>query len=261
MTTPANFPNIWSSARRPRPGRAAQDGDGVAEGTGTLPTARVDGPKSDDPRSDFQHDYDRLLFSAPVRRLADKTQVWPMDENDGVRTRLTHSHEVANLARSIGTRVYLKNKSDFEASGLGDDALLNVIQPILQATGLGHDLGNPPFGHQGEAAIGRWFKLRADWIFSKKAARGADLSFSDIVPDDLRSEFTAFDGNPQALRLLTRLQTHVDGMGLDLTAATLAAGLKYPVSFARADDMSPVRKKGGRFRMQAGPMEDRFLGA
>src|SRR5690606_11266309 len=122
---------------------------------------------SRDRRSEFQHDYDRLLFSTPVRRLADKTQVWPMEENDSVRTRLTHSHEVANLARSIGVRVYLTNSEKFEHSGIGSDAVLNVIQPILLATGLGHDLGNPPFGHQGEAAIGRWFEKRKEWIFTK----------------------------------------------------------------------------------------------
>lgn len=255
MTKPALSPNIWSNARRPRPGRAPQHLDRAAEPNDTQSGDRADSAKSDDPRSDFQHDYDRLLFSTPVRRLADKTQVWPMDENDGVRTRLTHSHEVANLARSIGTRVYLKNKYKFDESGIGDDALLNVIQPILQAAGLGHDLGNPPFGHQGEAAIGRWFKKRAKWIFSKKTPDGDDLSSKDIVPDALRTEFTAFDGNPQALRLLMRLQTHVDGMGLDLTAATLAAGLKYPVSFAAVDDDCPVKKKGGYFSSERSVVE------
>jgi len=170
-----------------------------------------------------------------------------MDENDSVRTRLTHSHEVANLARSIGVRVYLTRPNEFEGSGIGPDALLNVIQPILLATGLGHDLGNPPFGHQGEAAIGRWFEKRKDWIFSKVSSDGQDLEQAQAVPEALRLEFTRFDGNPQALRLLTRLQTHVDGVGLDLTAAALAAGLKYPVSFAAADRTNPIRKKGGYF--------------
>lgn len=170
-----------------------------------------------------------------------------MDENDSVRTRLTHSHEVANLARSIGVRVYLTSPGQFERSGIGPDALLNVIQPILLATGLGHDLGNPPFGHQGEAAIGRWFDNRQDWIFSKTASGGQALEQCQAVPEALRLEFTRFDGNPQALRLLTRLQTHVDGVGLDLSAATLAAGLKYPVCFAAADRDNPIRKKGGYF--------------
>lgn len=239
--------SIWSNARRPRPAGALQHAVSVAGEKDARSDVRSDNTKSDDPRSDFQHDFDRLLFSTPVRRLADKTQVWPMDEYDGVRTRLTHSHEVANLARSIGTRVYLKNKTKFENSGIGEDALLNVIQPILQATGLGHDLGNPPFGHQGEAAIGSWFKKREKWIFSKKTPDGDDLSSEHIVPDNLRNEFIAFDGNPQALRLLTCLQTHVDRMGLDLTAATLAAGLKYPVSFAGVDENCSVKKKGGYF--------------
>lgn len=178
-----------------------------------------------------------------------------MDENDGVRTRLTHSHEVANLARSIGVRVYLTSPGTFDRSGIGTDALLMVIQPILLATGLGHDLGNPPFGHQGEAAIGRWFEKRQDWIFSKTAPNGPELEQSQAVPEAVQLEFTRFDGNPQALRLLTRLQTHVDGVGLDLSAATLAAGLKYPVCFADADQNAPIRKKGGYFSSEKDVVE------
>ncbi len=170
-----------------------------------------------------------------------------MDENDSVRTRLTHSHEVANLARSIGVRVYLKEQEKFKDSGIGDDALLNVIQPILLATGLGHDLGNPPFGHQGEVAIGRWFENRKRWIFTMTTSDGKRLKKSQAVPKELQREFTLFDGNPQTLRLLTRLQTHVDGIGLDLSAATLAAGLKYPISFAAANSNNQIRKKGGYF--------------
>ena len=170
-----------------------------------------------------------------------------MDENDSVRTRLTHSHEVANLARSIGARVYLNSPDEFEHSGIGDEAMLRVIQPILLATGLGHDLGNPPFGHQGEAAIGRWFEDRQTWIFNKTAEDGDALEQAQAVPAPLRPEFTKFDGNPQALRLLTRLQTHVEGLGLDLSAATLAAGLKYPVCFAAVTSNNPICKKGGYF--------------
>lgn len=235
-------PSIWSPARQPRP-RPAPEAESSASGQNDAPSS----PDSGDPRSQFQHDYDRLLFSTPVRRLADKTQVWPMDENDSVRTRLTHSHEVANLARSIGARVYLRSREKFDQSGLDSDALLNIIQPILLATGLGHDLGNPPFGHQGEAAIGRWFQNRQDWIFSKTAPNGKELEESQAVSKELQLEFTRFDGNPQALRLLTKLQTHVDGVGLDLSAATLSAGLKYPTCFAAVDPSQPIRKKGGYF--------------
>lgn len=106
-------------------------------------------PSTDTHRSVFQQDYDRLLFSTPVRRLADKTQVWPMEENDGVRTRLTHSHEVANLARSIGARAFKGAREAFRQHGCNDDSLAEIINPLSLSIGLGHDLGNPPFGHQG----------------------------------------------------------------------------------------------------------------
>ena len=247
MTEHNSPPTIWSAARRPRNSSLSVPEGPVSSSPPSSEGGTPDSPASTDVRSPFQHDYDRLLFSTPVRRLSDKTQVWPMDENDSVRTRLTQSHEVANLARSIGVRVYLNSTSEFDSSGIGTNALLNVIQPILLATGLGHDLGNPPFGHQGEAAIGRWFENRRDWIFDKSAPDGTVLETAHVVPKELRLEFTKFDGNPQALRLLTRLQTHMDGVGLDLSAATLAAGLKYPVCFAAANRDHPIRKKGGYF--------------
>ena len=199
--------------------------------------------KTDEVRSRFQQDYDRLLFSAPVRRLSDKTQVWPMDDNDGVRTRLTHSHEVANLARSIGTRIYAANADLFSGADVHQ-----VIQPMLSAIGLAHDLGNPAFGHQGEAAIGRWFDRRRDWIFTNhdKGARGLPAA----IPDDLHAEFLKFDGNPQTLRLITKLQTNIAHLGLDLTSATLVAAIKYPVGAGNRDDLNPIAKKYGYFEAE-----------
>jgi dGTPase len=192
-------------------------------------------------RSRFQQDYDRLLFSTPVRRLSDKTQVWPMDENDGVRTRLTHSHEVANLARSIGTRIHHSNPTLF-----GTADLYNVVQPMLCAIGLAHDLGNPPFGHQGEAAIARWFQDRSGWIFTH-ADSAAKEELKQPIPLEYRKEFLSFDGNPQTIRLLAKLQTSISSSGLDLTAATLAATMKYPVGAPNQDDAIPTTKKHGYF--------------
>lgn len=194
-------------------------------------------------RSRFQQDYDRLLFSAPVRRLSDKTQVWPMDDNDGVRTRLTHSHEVANLARSIGTRINAANADLFAEADVHQ-----AIQPMLSAIGLAHDLGNPPFGHQGEAAIGRWFERRKEWIFTNHDDGGRGLPVS--IPDALHKEFIDFDGNPQTLRLVTKLQTNIAHLGLDLTSATLAAAIKYPVGAAGRDKKSPLTKKYGYFESE-----------
>lgn len=224
--------NLWSSVRQPRPvaiGGKSSGGDYDLPGI----------------RSTFQQDYDRLLFSTPVRRLADKTQVWPMDENDGVRTRLTHSHEVANLARSIGTRAFRRAKESF-----GEADLHETIQPMLSAIGLAHDLGNPPFGHQGETAIGNWFQVRQGWIFNKERP-GDDAPVLEVpVPKSLWPEFEGFDGNPQNLRLLTKLQTHHARVGLDLTAATLAAALKYPVHVDNRDKSRAQAKKGGYFESE-----------
>jgi dGTPase len=224
---------IWSAARR-RPG---ERGDGR--------------PSDADPkgvRSLFQQDYDRLLFSSPVRRLSDKTQVWPMDANDSVRTRLTHSHEVANLARSIGMRVA-------KATGptaFGGMDLHETVLPILAAIGLSHDLGNPPFGHQGETAIGRWFERRQDWIFTHDDDGGTRQTLDVPIGGELRSDFTSFDGNPQTLRIITRLQTSHHLVGLDLTAATLAASLKYPVDATGSNSERPARKKAGYFESERG---------
>ena len=164
-----------------------------------------------------------------------------MDDNDGVRTRLTHSHEVANLAKSIGTRVAKESRS----TAFGGIDLHEVVQPILSSIGLAHDLGNPPFGHQGEIAIGQWFERRKGWIFTHVKENGEGLD--GVVLDDWRPEFTEFDGNPQTFRVLTKLQTSHHLAGLDLTAATLAASLKYPVD---ANGKKPEQlsiKKAGYF--------------
>lgn len=114
-------------------------------------------------RTEIERDYDRILFSTPVRRLADKTQVFPLDKNDSVRTRLTHSHEVSNLARSVGTALAFK----YEVAKDVEESLRN-IPSLLAAIGLVHDLGNPPFGHQGEAAIQSWFKEHREEVLDRK---------------------------------------------------------------------------------------------
>lgn len=214
--------SIWSDARL-SPGKSEDDN---AESRGH--------------RTKFEQDFDRILFSSPVRRLSEKTQVFPMDSNDAVRTRLTHSHEVANLARSIGAKIHSKDPHSFD----GQDGA-RVVQPILGAIGLAHDLGNPPFGHQGEAAISNWFTKRESWIFDRQS----NDSLGPIIPvtSRHRREFTSFDGNPQSIRLLTHLHASQGRAGLDLTAATIMALLKYPVSASNVDKSHPAKKKYGYF--------------
>ncbi|WP_336220876.1 dGTP triphosphohydrolase [Citrobacter amalonaticus] len=172
-------------------------------------------------RQEIERDFDRLLFAAPTRRLADKTQVFPLDLNDSVRTRLTHSHEVANFARGIGMRLAFEMKNEIFGS-CGENLCLERDVPALLATiGLAHDLGNPPFGHQGEAAMRNWFRRELKPLV-------------DRIPDDaikpVFNDFLNFDGNSQTLRLVTRLQIINDNYGLNLTYATLAAMIKYPRS-------------------------------
>lgn len=167
-------------------------------------------------RTEFERDYDRILFAAPTRRLADKTQVFPMEENDSVRNRLTHSHEVSNLARSIGIRLAFEHAEKVFGKDHETLQVKRNVPAILAAVGLAHDLGNPPFGHQGEIAMQQWFS-------EKNAGEHADIDFNQ------------FDGNAQTFRILTRLQVLNDHYGLNLTIGTLAALIKYPSVYGASD--------------------------
>lgn len=187
-------------------------------------------------RTESERDYDRILFATPTRRLADKTQVFPMEENDSVRTRLTHSHEVSNLARSIGVRLAFEHA---EAVFGSDHELLNVkrnVPSLLAAAGLAHDLGNPPFGHQGEVAIQQWFVKKQN------------------EEPDIEVDFLEFDGNAQTFRLLTRLQVLTDPYGLNLTFGALAGLLKYPSVYGSSNKGG--FKKSGVFKSEKKTVKD-----
>ena len=190
--------------------------------------------KPTDVRTEIERDYDRILFSTPVRRLADKTQVFPLERNDSVRTRLTHSHEVSNLARSLGVTLAFDDKV------ITDDKLKpeRNLPAILASVGLAHDLGNPPFGHQGEHAIQAWF------------ADNLDVLKNSQLTEAMKQDFMRFEGNAQTLRLLTRLQLINDDYGLNLTYSTLAALMKYPTASDSIDKDSVAKKKHGYFQSE-----------
>lgn len=177
-------------------------GDGGAQGQAT--------------RSVFVQDHDRIVFSAPFRRLANKTQVQPLYENDHVHHRLIHSIEVSSVGRSLAMRVgqWLADTDRI------DRAQVHDLADIVQAACVAHDIGNPPFGHSGEAAMGAWFAAG----FAQGGGLLADL------PDDLRPQFTEFEGNAQGFRILTRLEMYRGGGGMRLSKATLGAFTKYPVT-------------------------------
>jgi len=208
-----------------------------------LSTSRVVGPDRkvsiyesiNDHRTDHERDFDRVVFCTPVRRLKDKTQVFPLDMHDGVRTRLTHSMEVSNLARSMGTAV----SAEIEGISAVPGARRNV-PALLAAIALTHDLGNPPFGHQGEVAIRSWVEENEAEI--KAEAKSA-------FNRDMLKDFLLFEGNAQGFRILTRLQHQDHKSGLRLTASTLRAFMKYPwLSDAVKGDGGP--KKFGVFRSE-----------
>ncbi|EWH11920.1 putative deoxyguanosinetriphosphate triphosphohydrolase [Catenovulum agarivorans DS-2] len=191
-------------------------------------------------RVELERDYDRILFATPTRRMGDKTQVFPLERNDSVRNRLTHSHEVSSLARSIGIRLAF----DFRTEIFGDDSGKDIercVPALLAAIGLAHDLGNPPFGHQGEKAIQNWFKRNEVKVFGEHNHTDSQ-------------DFLGFDGNAQTFRLVTRLQILNDTFGLNLTYATLASMLKYPVSNRQVQSLG--WKKAGYFQSEQAIVED-----
>ncbi len=170
------------------------------------------------PRSPFQRDYDRVLFSSAFRRLQDKTQVFPLAKNDYVRTRLTHSLEVASVGRSLGVMVggeVIKKYPDIQAAGLQ----ASDFGMVVAAACLAHDIGNPPFGHAGESAIQDWF-TSPECDKRYLSGRGMD----EVCKADLQK----FEGNAQGFRILTRLQFPSQVGGMQLSAAVLGAFSKYP---------------------------------
>ena len=177
----------------------------------------------EDDRTEFQRDYDRLIFSAPFRRLQNKTQVFPLPGSIFVHNRLTHSLEVSSVGRSLGNDVArgLMNKHP-ELIG----TLLSEAGAIVSAACLAHDLGNPPFGHSGEKAIGTFFSEgKGKWLQSYRDPKTGD-QLSEAEWNDL----IHFEGNANAFRLLTH---HFKGRregGFVMTYTTLASIVKYPFS-------------------------------
>ena len=183
-------------------------------------------------RSDFQRDSDRIIFSSAFRRLQDKTQVFPLAENDFARTRLTHSLEVASVGRSLGTRIGAEVCARHKLGGEGLHA--SDFGAIVHAAALGHDLGNPPFGHSGEDAIQHWF--RSDSTHALAARNG--LSAAETA------DIERYEGNAQGFRILTRLQMPDNAGGLQLTHPMLGAFTKYP----HASLTGPVQHNGASLK-------------
>ncbi|HKO62689.1 MAG TPA: dNTP triphosphohydrolase [Pyrinomonadaceae bacterium] len=180
---------------------------------------------SGDPREEFERDYDRSVFSTPVKRLQDKTQVFPLETHDAVRTRLTHSLEVCSLARGLTTSAckWLRAEAEIEPG------VERQIEAIAATCGLIHDLGNPPFGHAGERAIRGWFEKKFERTKGENGKTEDPLGSILEENDQLIQDFRNFEGNAQTLRLVSKLQILADFYGLNLTFGTLSAASKYIV--------------------------------
>ena len=188
-------------------------------------------------RNEFQRDYHRIICSASFRRLQDKTQVFPLDRGDFVRTRLTHSLEVASFAKSLGQmifRIIMEKEMDKDIT---PDRIVKICS-ILECSGLIHDIGNPPFGHFGEDLIRDWFRKNLPHMeFDSK-------KITDILSEQMAADLYNFEGNAQALRLLTKLHFLVDENGMNLTYPLLNTIIKYPVSSLEINCKSgDIRKK------------------
>ena len=172
-------------------------------------------PERHDDRSEFKRDYDRLIFSAPFRRMQNKTQVFPLPGSIFVHNRLTHSLEVASVGMSLGNDVArdLKNIHP-ELAG----TLFEEIGTIVSAACLAHDMGNPPFGHSGEKAIQAFFR------------EGKGEALRQRLSPEFWNDLTHFEGNANAFRLLAhRFHGRREG-GFVMTYSTLASIVKYPHS-------------------------------
>ncbi|SFQ74730.1 dGTPase [Flavobacterium akiainvivens] len=192
--------------------------------------------EQDDTRLGFEVDYDRIIFSSAFRSLQDKTQVIPLSKTDFVHTRLTHSLEVSVVGRSLGRLVGKKiiEKHPYLAEVHGYH--MNDFGAIVAAAALAHDIGNPPFGHSGEKAIGEYFKI------------GKGQQYRDKLTDKEWQDLVDFEGNANGFNLLTSSRPGIEG-GLRISYATLGAFMKYPKeSLPKKPTSNIADKKYGFFQ-------------
>ena len=185
-----------------------------------------------DDRSEFKRDYDRLIYSAPFRRLQNKTQVFPLPGSIFVHNRLTHSLEVSSLGQSLGNDVCRQLKSLHPELA---NSLFEEIGTIVSAACLAHDMGNPPFGHSGEKAIQTFF------------TEGKGKTIKEAVSSEFWDDITHFEGNANAFRLLTHRFLGRRQGGFVMTYSMLASIVKYPF----ASSLAGSHGKFGFFQTEA----------
>ncbi len=199
--------------------------------------------KQDETRLGFEVDFDRIIFSEAFRSLQDKTQVIPLSETDFVHTRLTHSLEVSVVGRTLGRKVgkaVLEKHPHLKELGY----TFNDFGAIVATASVMHDIGNPPFGHSGEKAIGEYFKT------------GKGVKFKEQLSDKEYQDLIDFEGNANGFKILTETREGIQG-GLRLSYATLGSFLKYPKeSLPKKPTSHIVDKKYGFFQSDKEAFQD-----
>lgn len=187
---------------------------------------------------EFYSDRSRVLYCSSFRRLQQKAQVFSLEPNASVRTRMTHSLEVSDLGRTLASGIAqrLHNKKIISLHSVP------YIVAIVENACLIHDIGNPPFGHFGEAAIQSWARNMLPQLPTKEISQNHKFPI-------LMSDFEEFDGNPQGFRTITRLHTERDEFSLNLTYATLLCALKYSRAAGEVGD-NGILKKAGYFQTE-----------
>ncbi|MFT5848589.1 deoxyguanosinetriphosphate triphosphohydrolase [Psychroserpens sp.] len=200
--------------------------------------------EQDETRLGFEVDYDRIIFSSEFRSLQDKTQVVPLSKTDFVHTRLTHSLEVSVVGRSLGRKVGQKLLEKHPHLKDAHGYQMNDFGAIVAAAALAHDIGNPPFGHSGEKAIGEFFKS------------GNGRYFEDQLTKKQYQDLCDFEGNANGLKILTESRQGRIG-GLRLSYATLGAFTKYPKeSLPKKPTTHIADKKYGFFQNEKETFKD-----
>ena len=190
-----------------------------------------------DARSEYQRDYDRIIFSSAFRRLQNKTQVFPLPGSVFVHNRLTHSLEVSSVGRSMGNLVGTFISENYKLTKESKEFYKYSIHDVISAACLCHDIGNPAFGHSGEDAIASYF-VRHETDLKQYFT---EAEWADLIN---------FEGNANAIRILTQQQNGKSEGGLRLTYSTLAAIAKYPCESVAKDKSQLHRKKFGFFQAQ-----------
>ena len=180
-------------------------------------------------------DYHEIVSSVVFRRLQDKTQVFPLDKSDFIRTRLTHSIEVSTIARQMGIMIS-KDETAYRPPDIGEANTAEGVASVLLCAGLLHDLGNPPFGHFGENTIAEWFKNQLGFIEYKGQPIREVLAHQVQLIKDLEH----FEGNAQTLRILAKARHNSE---INVSAAIISTLVKYPTSSLEFNEHDPDNKR------------------